>query len=81
MFGGEKRICAFCKRGGATDAAHVIARAHLGPLRYADPRLGRPAHRHCHEDQEAGKIDFDIAVRRDAITAHNAIAKIKIVMP
>lgn len=81
MFGGKKKICALCGHAGATDSAHVIGRAHLGPLRYADPRMARPAHRHCHEAQERGEIDFSLAIRRDAVAAHNAIAKVKMVMP
>ena len=81
FFGGPKRVCALCGKPGATDAAHVIARARLGPLRYANPRLARPAHRECHERQERGEIDFSLAIRRDAVHAHNAIAKIKLVMP
>ena len=80
-YGGPKRICALCGGSGATDAAHVVPRAILGPLRYADERLGRPAHRGCHEKQEAGTIDFSIAIRRDAIRAHNTIAKIPLMVP
>jgi len=81
MFGGPKRVCALCGKPGATDAAHVIARAHLGPLRYADPRLARPAHRECHEAQERGVIRFSLLIRQDAVIAHNALAKIKLVVP
>jgi hypothetical protein len=81
MFGGPKKLCSLCGKPGSTDAAHVIARAHLGPLRYADPRLARPAHRSCHEAQERREIEFSLEIRRDAITAHNAISKIKMVMP
>lgn len=81
MFGGPKKICSLCGRPGATDAAHVIKRSHLGPLRYADPRFARPAHRQCHERQERNEIEFSLAIRQDAIRAHNAIAKIKIQEP
>jgi hypothetical protein len=81
LYGGPKRLCVFCGRQGATDAAHVISRSKLGPLRYADPRFARPAHRRCHMEQEAGLIDFAIEIQRDAIAAHNEISKIKLVMP
>ena len=80
-YGGPKKLCVFCGKQGATDAAHVIPRSRLGPLRYADARLARPAHRECHERQERGEIDFSLAVRRDAVKAHNQIAKIKMEMP
>lgn len=75
-YGGPKKICALCSKPGATDAAHVIPRSKLGPLRYADPRFARPAHRFCHNRQERGEIDFTLAIRREAVRAHNEIAKI-----
>lgn len=80
-FAGPKKTCYLCYRPGATDAAHVIKRSHLGPLRYADVRLARPAHRHCHERQERGDIAFHLDIRIDAVRAHNAIAKIPLQEP
>ena len=80
-YGGPKRLCIFCGKPGATDAAHVIPRSKLGPLRYACIEFARPAHRHCHESQERGEIDFPIDVRRDAVRAHNQIAKVRMEMP
>jgi len=80
-YGGPKRICAHCGRPGATDAAHVIGRAHLGPLRYADVRFGRPAHRACHEDLDQGRARWKMDILRDAIRAHNKIAKVPIQEP
>jgi len=80
-YGGLQKLCYLCWGGGATDAAHVIARSQLGPLRYASPRLARPAHRSCHEMQEAGRVEFELAIRRDAAFAHNEIAKVKIQVP
>jgi hypothetical protein len=80
-FGGPKRLCSLCGKPGATDAAHVVPRAILGPLRYADARLARPAHRGCHEAQERGERDFAIEIRRDAIRAHNLISKVRLMEP
>ena len=81
MFGGKAKLCVFCGGQGATDAAHVIPRSKLGHLRYADPRLARPAHRHCHEAQTRNETDFSLDVRRAAIRAHNEIAKQKLEEP
>ena len=81
LYGGPKRICAHCDKPGATDAAHVIGRAHLGQLRYADPRFGRPLHRDCHRDLDEGRAQWKKAILRDAIRAHNKIAKVKIQEP
>jgi hypothetical protein len=80
-YGGPRRLCVFCGKPGATDAAHVIPRSKLGQLRYACVKFARPAHRHCHESQERGEIDFSIAIRRDAIKAHNKLAKCHIKIP
>lgn len=80
-YGGPKRICSHCERPGATDAAHVIARAKLGPLRYADVRFGRPLHRTCHEEIDRSRARWKIAILREAITAHNKIAKVPIPLP
>lgn len=81
LYGGEKRLCALCGKPGATDAAHVIGRAHLGPLRYADPRLARPAHRDCHIEVDSNRTDWPLAIRRDAVKAHNAISKVPMQEP
>lgn len=82
MFGGATKICALCGKPGATDAAHVINRgSKLGPLRYIDPRLARPAHRACHDAQGRGEIDFSLAIRQDATRAHNLYAKQKLQEP
>lgn len=81
MFGGEKKICSLCGVPNATDAAHVIGRAHLGPLRYADPRLARPAHRSCHVAVDAHRISWPLAIRQDAAIAHNLLAKVKLMVP
>lgn len=80
-YGGPRKVCFLCFKPGASDAAHVVPRSKLGPLRYADVRLGRPAHRVCHERQERGLIDFMFEIRLDAIRCHNEIAKIKLVEP
>jgi len=77
-FGGN---CALCGGRGATDAAHVIKRSHLGSLRFADPRLARPAHRTCHEKQERGEIEFSLPIRQDAVRAHNGLAKVPLQVP
>ena len=73
--------CGLCGGRGATDAAHVIKRSHLGSLRFADPRLARPAHRTCHEKQERDEIEFSLAIRQDAARAHNRLAKVPIQVP
>jgi hypothetical protein len=80
MFGYQ---CALCTRkSAATDAAHVLRRgSHLGPLRYADPRLARPAHRDCHEKVDRGELSWPLSIRRDAVKAHNQISKVKLEMP
>ena len=58
-------FCVLCHgKAPATDAAHVIPRSKLGPLRYADVHFARPAHRKCHELQEAGKLDFSLEIGR-----------------
>jgi hypothetical protein len=63
--------------GRATDAAHVISRARLGPHRYAAASInGRPLCRSCHEGQEAGLWDFPEFVKKKAIAALNRICKI-----
>ncbi len=80
-YGRWNRVCSLCGKQGATDAAHVVPRSMLGPLRYADPRMARPAHRACHEAQERGDICFSLAIRRDAVLAHNEIAKVPLVVP
>lgn len=80
-YGGPKRICALCGKSGATDAAHVLKRSHLGTLRYSDVRFARPAHRTCHIEQESNRIDFALEIRIDAVLAHNQIAKVKMVVP
>lgn len=75
------KACFFCG-GHATDAAHVLNRGtKLGPLRYATPHLARPACRGCHDKQGAGKLAWPTPVLRDAIRAHNEIAKVKIMEP
>jgi hypothetical protein len=81
IYGGVAKICALCGKPGATDAAHVIPRAQLGKWRYADPRLGRPAHRECHERQERSEIDFSSAIRKEAVRVHNIFAKVPLPMP
>jgi hypothetical protein len=80
-FGGPTKICSLCGKPGATDAAHVIPRAHLGKLRYASVFFARPAHRHCHEAQHRGETDFSLQIRRNAISVHNAMAKVPMVLP
>ncbi len=80
-YGGPKKVCALCGKPGAVDAAHVVPRSMLGPLRYADPRMARPAHRACHEAQERGDMRFSLAIRRGAVLAHNEIAKVPLVVP
>ena len=81
QYGGSKKICALCGKPGAVDAAHVIPRSRLGPLRYADVRFARPAHRECHTQVDRHEIGWPEDVYRDAVLAHNAIAKIRIVEP
>lgn len=80
-YGGAKKICTLCLRPGATDAAHVVGRAKLGPLRYIDERLGRPAHRKCHEDVDNHRTSWSLKIRQDAIRAFNEYAKVKMVVP
>jgi hypothetical protein len=81
LYGGPRKICELCKKPGATDAAHVVSRTALGPHRYADPGLARPAHRECHERQTRHEIHFDIRTQRAAIKVANLFCKVKIVMP
>ncbi len=51
IFKGWGHKCYHCGNK-ATDAAHVISRAHLGPHRYAAPLAnGRPLCRTCHDSQ------------------------------
>lgn len=80
-YGGAKKICALCNRPGASDAAHVIPRSKLGPLRYADVRFARPAHRLCHDQVDRHIIEWPIHILADAISAHNQIAKVKLQLP
>ena len=76
------KSCYLCRRRApATDAAHVIPRARLGPLRYASPHFARPAHRDCHEAQEAGKIEWPLAILRDAARHYNQISKVPMHVP
>lgn len=77
------RKCYLCRRkSDATDAAHVIGRgSRLGPLRFASPHFGRPAHRDCHERVDRHEIAWPIAIVRDAIRHHNQLSKAKIVLP
>lgn len=76
------RCCTFCGKKDATDAAHVLSRGtKLGPLRYADPRLARPACRPCHEAQTRNEIEWPLPIVRDAIEAFNLHAKVKLVVP
>ena len=72
-------ICVLCDDVGlpAIDAAHVIKRSALGNLRYEEPRLARPAHRHCHIQQELNITDFSLEIRIDAIRAYNKITRSK----
>lgn len=73
--------CYFCG-SAASDAMHIIARAHLGPLRYEIPvQNGRPGCRSCHERQERGELQFSLHDVRVAIRAHNKIARVKIELP
>jgi hypothetical protein len=74
-------VCILCKRANATDAAHVIGRAHLGSLRYADVRLARPLCRSCHVRVDENKIVWPKTVLRDATRAHNRIAKVPLPEP
>ena len=80
-YGGAKKICTLCGRSNATDAAHVIGRAKLGPLRYIDERLGRPLHRHCHEDVDNHRTAWPLEIRQDATRVFNEYAKVKMVVP
>lgn len=81
VFARYGRGCVLCNSAKATDAAHVIGRAHLGSLRYADVRLARPLCRSCHILVDEKKIAWPKSVLRDAIRAHNAIAKVPIAEP
>ena len=80
-YGGPKRLCALCGKPGATDAAHVLRRSHLGPLRYADAQFARPAHRPCHEKVDRYEISWPKEIMLEVIRAHNRIAKIQIREP
>lgn len=80
VFARYGHACVFCGHQ-ATDAAHVIGRAHLGPLRYADERLSRPSCRSCHERVDRNEIQWPLAILRDAIKVHNKIARVKIEVP
>ena len=78
MFGSA---CFFCGKK-ATDAAHVLSRGtKLGPLRYCDPRIARPACRRCHDEQGAGRLKWPLSVRKDAVRAHNRHAKVPLTVP
>lgn len=73
--------CFFCG-SHATDAMHILRRGmHLGPLRYADPHFGAPGCRRCHELEDVGKLAFPLELRIEAVTRHNAIAKIPMQIP
>jgi hypothetical protein len=67
----------------ATDPMHVIGRAHLGPkARYAcAEENSRPGCRNCHDLQEAGRLEFPLAVRRRAVIALNKVMKQPIHVP
>lgn len=64
----------------ANDAAHILKKSHLGPLRFADVRFARPLCRECHLRQEANdpKFQFAYADYKIAVLAHNEIAIVKI---
>jgi 5-methylcytosine-specific restriction endonuclease McrA len=81
LFGGPKKLCSLCGKPGATDAAHVLRRSHLGPLRYADPQFARPAHRACHEKVDRYEVPWPKEIMLEAIRAHNRLAKIQIREP
>ena len=68
--------CYWCGKK-ATDAAHIIPRSRLGPLRYEMPvENGRPACRTCHELQERGMLVFEAKDLFAAVRHHNRIAKV-----
>lgn len=80
VFAKHGKACYFCG-SAATDAAHVIGRAHLGPLRYADPHFARPTCRRCHDAVDRNEIKWPIAILRDAVKHFNKLAKVPMVMP
>ncbi len=65
----------------AQDAAHVIPRSKLGPLRYANVHFARPAHRICHERQERNEIDWSLRIKQDATIEYNNLSKIGMKVP
>jgi hypothetical protein len=67
--------CILCWRP-ARDAAHVIARAKLGKLRFADPALARPLCRNCHILVDTHQLHWPKKIYQHARTVHNALAKI-----
>jgi hypothetical protein len=74
--------CKLCTRKApATDAAHVIGRAHLGPHRYASEHFARPAHRDCHDAVDRNETRWPLAIVRDAIRHFNKLAKTKMELP
>lgn len=70
--------CALCGGLGATDAAHVVSRVKLGPLRYADPELARPLHRVCHVEVDSNRVAWPAKIVAAAVAAHNRLAKVPI---
>lgn len=83
VFKAHGSACHFCGKKGATDAMHVIPRAHLGKkARYACPiENGRPGCRPCHSANEAGQKDFSLAIRRRAVRALNKVMKSPLMEP
>jgi predicted restriction endonuclease len=81
VFAAHGKRCYFCG-GAATDAMHLIGRAHLGPHRYACPEEnGRPGCRKCHDTKGWLSINFALRDRRAAVRALNKVLTVKLESP
>lgn len=83
VFKAHGRACWKCGKKDATDAAHVIARSHLGAkARYSCPEANaRPLCRGCHDAQTAGLWNWPLPVRRAAVLALNKVMRVPLPVP
>lgn len=76
------------ERVEAVDPGHIIRRSKMGaaiaygaPGGPPDPRLGRPLCRECHDLEDVGKLKWPLALRQQAVEAHNEWAVSKLIVP
>lgn len=72
-YGGAAARCSACLLPGATEAAHVVGRAHLGRHRYADERLARPLHHACHVAIDTHRAAWPPEILAEAMEAYRAL--------